>query len=104
MTIPLSEVAYVAKSKPPGFLEEALKRGTVKDACLELKDSDVAFLKSFSSEIVKDTVSLGSINIESSPSVPTKTAEKPKVQRSESPKAGAFETSKPVIGEVIDVA
>ena len=101
MTIPLSEVAYVAKSKPPGFFEEALKRGAVKDACLELKDSDVAFLKSFSSETEKDTVSLGSINIEAAPSV---IAESVKTsQDNSSSQVGAFETSKPFVGEVIDV-
>lgn len=105
MTISLSEISYIARSKPKGFLEEALKRGSIKDTCLVLSDADVNFLKSFSSaSLKKNNVSLGSINIESAPSVPTKTAEKPKVQPSESPKAGVFETSKPVIGEVIDVA
>jgi hypothetical protein len=100
MTIPLSEVAYVAKSKPPGFFEEALKRGRVKDACLELNDSDVAFLKSFSSEIIKDTVPLGSINIESSPSVIAESVQK--LQSDSSSQVEAFATSRPFVGEVID--
>jgi hypothetical protein len=52
MIVALSEVASSAKSKPPGFFEEALKRGLVKNGCLELSDEDLLFLKNFSSSSV----------------------------------------------------
>jgi hypothetical protein len=45
MTITLSELVYAAKTKPLGFLEEALRRGVVKNECLELSDGDYEFIK-----------------------------------------------------------
>lgn len=95
MTIPLSEVAYAAKSKPPGFLEEALKRGTVKDSCLELNDSDVAFLKSFSS--AKNNDSLKPADVVMSTSAPMKIIEKPK---RDLPKVETVKASEPVVNPV----
>jgi len=47
MIITLSEIVSAAKSKPPGFLEEALKRGVVKNECLELSNADYEFIKTF---------------------------------------------------------
>jgi hypothetical protein len=47
MIITLSEIVSAAKSKPTGFLEEALKRGVVKNECLELSNADYEFLKTF---------------------------------------------------------
>jgi hypothetical protein len=47
MTITLSEIVSAAKIKPPGFLEEALKRGVIKSECLELSNADYEFLKTF---------------------------------------------------------
>lgn len=98
MIVPLSEIAYVAKSKPPGFFEEALRRGTVKDACLELSDSDVAFLKSFSSaNFRKNNESLSPVNIELTTSTPIKIAEKPK---KDLPKVEPLKVSESVVDEV----
>jgi hypothetical protein len=47
MIITLSEIVSAAKVKPPGFLEEALKRGVIKSECLELSNADYEFLKTF---------------------------------------------------------
>jgi hypothetical protein len=47
-SIPLSEIYYAAKSKPTSYLQEALKRGNVKNNCLELSDEDFNFLKKIS--------------------------------------------------------
>jgi len=47
MRITLSEIVSAAKVKPPGFLEEALKRGVIESECLELSNADYEFLKTF---------------------------------------------------------
>ena len=52
MTITLSEIVSAAAVKPPGFLEEALKRGVIKSECLELSNADYEFLKTFTGKKV----------------------------------------------------
>jgi len=47
--IPLSEIRLAAKSRPASYLQEALKRGTIKDNCLQLSNEDYSFLKNLSS-------------------------------------------------------
>jgi hypothetical protein len=47
--IPLSEIKLAAKSRPASYLQEALKRGTIKDNCLQLSNEDCSFLKNLSS-------------------------------------------------------
>lgn len=65
MIITLSEIVSVAKSKPPGFLEEALKRGVVKNECLELSNADYEFIKTFTGKKMEvvTTQAQPSINI-----------------------------------------
>lgn len=46
--ISLSEINSAAKTKAPGFLSEAFKRGVKQSNCLGFNDQDYQFLKNYS--------------------------------------------------------